>query len=250
MIEDLNVILEQGKSVLIKNVQFLSAKDYIQPFVDRMDKLNAIYRCNVKLADQISITEGSQNVVYTRVHIQAILPEEYYYENECRKVVGMIYGLDTRKPVAKFYIGNLDKNKNLIVFDTEALRTQEIEDSSALDYSCIKELLELTDNTEVLLNQMKGIYYSEDNMITNLGEWIDYTLSGVYPSDYGIVKLANSLPITAYKMLMKNKDSDYYCETDPDLFTIYTALLQCVTDENDLINSFEKTILIKRMLKL
>lgn len=250
MIEDLSVILEQGKSVLIKNTQFLSAKDYIQPFVDRMDVLNATYRCNVKISDQISITDGAQNIVYTRVHVQAILPEDYYNNNNHRKVVGMIYGLDTKKPVAKFYIGDIDDKRNLIAFNTEAIRMQELEDSTPIDYSCIQELLELTDNNSAMMKQIENVIYPKDALSEMLGNWVDYTLGAVYPTDYGVVKLATSTPINAYKSLVKDKNSDYYCETNPSLLKIYKACLQILTDENDIINSFEKTVLINRMLQL
>lgn len=250
MIEDLKVILEQGKSTVIKGVKYLSAKDYIQPFVDRLKPLNAVFRCNIKAAEQLSITDNTPDIVYNRVHIQAILPKEYYYENECQKVLGMIYGLDTKKAIAKFYIGDLDENKNLIVFNTNALRTQEIEDSTALDYSCIKELLELTDTNATMLDQLKRVYLDKDKLEHNLGEWIDYTLTGSYVTDYGKIKLATSVPITSYKSLVKDKESDYYTDSDPSMFNVYKSLLRVVTDENDIINSFEKTILINRMLNL
>lgn len=250
MIESLNIILDQGKSTLIKNIQYLSAKDYIQPFVDRLKPLNPTFRCNVKIADQLVVTNNTPEIVYNRVHIQAILPEEYYYKNECRKVVGMIYGLDVKKPVAKFYIGDIDDKNNLIVFDENCIKYQDIEDSTALNYSCIKELLEYVDTNAVMMSQIDNVYYDLDNIQNDLGGWIDYILSAVYPSDYGIVKLATSLPITAYKWITKNKDSDYYCDKNPKFSTIYKAMLQVITDENDIMNTFEKTILIKRMLRL
>ena len=108
MIETRQELLK-GKSTVIKNVQFLSAEDYTQPFFDRMDKLKATYIINVKVADQMSTTNKVPDTVYNKVHIQAVLPDSYYKTNHTKKVVGFVYGLDVKKPAAKLYIADIDE---------------------------------------------------------------------------------------------------------------------------------------------
>ena len=252
MIEDLKQVL-QGKSTTIKNKQYLSASGYIQPFIDRMDPLGASYICQVKVADQLSITNSTPDIIYNRVHIQAVLPESYYFENGCRKVVGFIYGIDVKIPIAKFYIANLDSKGNLIAFDPNALSVQKLEDAIPIDYSPITNLLSLTDNSNVMITQLKNSTIDRELFINRLGEWIDLTIDQCVVNDGGKVKLATSLPIDVYKELLKDKDSDnYIVETSAiTVYDVYSVFLNKIKeDDKDIVNRFEKTLLVNKILKL
>lgn len=252
MIEELSNVLN-GKSTLIKNKQYLSAKAYIQPFTDRMDQFKATYNCQVKLADQVSVTDSTPDVVYNRVHIQAILPEDYYYQNNCKKVVGFVYGVDVKIPVAKFYIANIDDKGNTIAFDSNAINIQKLEDATPVDYSCIPSLMELTDNTNVMIQQMKNNYIDRDLFINRLGEWVDSTLDQCIINDGGKVKLTASLPIDVYKSIIKDKESGYYVKetSQISIYDVYTTFLGKIKeDDKDIINRFEKTLLVNKILKL
>lgn len=252
MIEDLKQVL-QGKSTTIKNKQYLSASGYIQPFIDRMDPLGASYICQVKVADQLSITNSTPDIIYNRVHIQAVLPESYYFENGCRKVVGFIYGIDVKIPIAKFYIANLDSKGNLIAFDPNALSVQKLEDATPIDYSPITNLLSLTDNSNVMITQLKNSTIDRELFINRLGEWIDLTIDQYVVNDGGKVKLATSLPIDVYKELLKDKDSDnYIVETSAiTVYDVYSVFLNKIKeDDKDIVNRFEKTLLVNKILKL
>jgi len=252
MTEELNNILE-GKTTLIKNKQYLSARAYIEPFIKRMDEFKATYNCQVKTPDQLSVTEGKPDLVYNRVHIQAILPETYYNKFGCRKVVGMIYGLDVKTPIVKFYIGNIDKNGNLITFDPNAMIIQKLESATPIDFSGIKGLMELTDSSEVMLKQLQETFVDRDKFMGMLGEWIDIALEKAIINDGGKVKLATSLPVDVYKSILKDKDSGYYIsETEQismlDLYKTFASKIR--EDDKDIINRFEKTLLINKVLKI
>lgn len=252
MTEELSNILE-GKTTLIKNKQYLSAKAYIEPFIKRMDEFKATYNCQVKTPDQLSITDGKPDLVYNRVHIQAILPEIYYNKFGCRKVVGMIYGLDVKTPIAKFYISNIDKNGNLIAFDPNAMLIQKLESATPIDFTGLKSLMELTDNSEVMLKQLQETFIDRNKFMGMLGEWIDIALEKSIVNDGGKVKLATSLPVDVYKSILKDKDSGYYIsETEQismlDLYKTFASKIR--EDDKDIINRFEKTLLVNKVLKI
>lgn len=252
MIEELKNVLN-GKSTLIKNKQYLSAKDYIQPFLDRMDAYKVSYTCQVKPADQLSVTDSNPDVVYNRVHIQAIFPEEFYYKNGCRKVIGFVYGIDVKVPIAKFYIASIDDKGNLIAFDPNAIIIQKLEDATPIDYSCIQNLFNITDNTEVMLQQLKNNYIDREVFIHRLGEWVDLTLDQCIINDGGKVKLTSSLPIDVYKSLIKDKDSDYYIKetSQISIYDVYATFLGKIREDNkDIINQFEKTLLVNKILRI
>ena len=137
--------LLQGKATIIKGNEFFTTKAYAEPFLDRMSKYTDEFIINVKPADQISLTKEQEvnfeDIVYNRVWIQAVLPDEYAYENH-KRVMSMLYALDTRKPVVKMYTGALNMAcLNLCVFNPDALNTAELEPQTAINFSTIQTLM-------------------------------------------------------------------------------------------------------------
>ena len=165
----------------------------------------------------------------------------------------MIYGLDVKTPIVKFYIGNIDKNGNLITFDPNAMIIQKLESATPIDFSGIKGLMELTDSSEVMLKQLQETFVDRDKFMGMLGEWIDIALEKAIVNDGGKVKLATSLPVDVYKSILKDKDSGYYIsETEQismlDLYKTFASKIR--EDDKDIINRFEKTLLINKVLKI
>lgn len=252
MIETKDVLL-QGKSTLIKNKQYLSTADYVNPFFNRMDLLQSEYVIQVKQADQLSGTETNPDLIFNKVHIQAILPETYYNENDCRKCLGFLYGLDIKTPVAKFYIADIDREGNLFGFDTNNLIVQELEDATPINYAPIQNLLERTDNNALMIQQIKNTTYADhEEMVHKMGEWVHYTLTNFYINEGGKIKLSTSLPIDAYKSLKLDKDSNHYVELHNaiTILDVYKAFASLIKNDKDVINNYEKTILFTRMLGL
>ena len=103
--------LLKGKATKIKDKEYFQTEAYVTPFLERMQKITNDFRVEVKLPDQITVTKKEDldfdDVTYNRVWIQAVLPESYTVDNH-DEVIGMVYGIDTRKPVAKFYRGGLN----------------------------------------------------------------------------------------------------------------------------------------------
>lgn len=252
MIEELKNIYE-GKALLIKNNNYLTTKQYVEPFIRRMDTFGSTYRCQVKIPEQVSLTNGQQDIVFPRVHVQAILPKSFFYEENCQKVIGLIYGLDIKIPIAKFYIGNLNEDGNLVAFDKDFLLLQKLEDSTAIDYSPIISLMEKTDNTVEAIKSLKQEIIDRHELMPKLGYWVDYSIDNTFVNECGKIKLATSLPIDVYKALIKDKDSPHYVpETSSitywDIYKTFVNLLN--KDDKDIINRFEKTILISKLLKV
>lgn len=253
MTEELSVVL-QGKPTSIKNKTYLSAQQYISPFVERLTPLGATFKCYVKPSEQSSITDGSVDVVYNRVCIQAILPPTYYQQGDYQKVVCMVYALDSKIPVAKFYIGNIHSQYGTVMVTNDVqIHTQKIEPDTALDYSCIRHLLELTDTIYTSMNPILSVPIDRNDMFSLLGLWMDKTLDYAYSSEFGKVKIANSIPVDAYKNILKDKDSEWYVPTTHEIYLrdIYNCLLYLVQkDDKDIVNHFEKTMLINKILGL
>lgn len=248
--------LFKGKATRIKDKEYFTTEAYVTPFMERVSKLTDNFIINAKPADQISLTkEGEVNfddVIYNRVWIQGVLPNEYAWDNH-KRVISMIYALDTRKPLVKFYVGALNMAcLNLCVFNPEMLNVAELEPESAINYSFLRNALSLTDETASMLKQLSNMEFKRDAIFDNLGHWVDNCINAKINTGFGTVKLAESAPIDVYKDLFYDEKSKYYTTDDRvDGFTVYNAFTDLITqDKKDLVNKFEKTILIKDIMNL
>jgi len=246
--------LFKGKATIIKNKEFFPTKSYVEPFLERMSAFTDDFSIQVKLPDQITTLKGNDDVTYNRVLIQAVLPEKYSIDKH-DEVIGFLYGIDVKKPVVKIYRGYLNQAcTNLCVFNPTWLNVQELTPETPIDYSSIQSLMEYTNDFEVNLNKLKSTYVDRNLRTQYLGEWVDYSLRDSQDYGFGKVKLAVSTPIDAYKQLFIDQESSYYIPEglDPSMYDIYNSFTQIITDgiKKDLMNAFEKTILVNRILKI
>jgi len=246
--------LLQGKATKIKEKEFFTTEAYVKPFFDRMSKYTEEFIINVKPADQISLTPSGEvnfdDIVYNRVWIQAVLPDDYAYENH-KRVMSMIYALDTRKPVVKMYTGALNMAcLNLCVFNPDALNVAELEPTTAINFSPVQTLMGMTDTIKVTLEKVSKMTFNRTEIYEDLGLWIDRSITAKYNSGFGTVKIAESAPVNVYKSLFYDEESKYYVQGDEvDGFTVYNAFTDLITqDKKDLVNKFEKTLLVKDIM--
>lgn len=249
----------RGKATQIKGKDYFSAEQYITPFIERMSKFTDDFRIQAIPANQISLTQSGdvnvEDIVYNRMWIQAVMPDDCGYENHDR-VIGMIYGLDVRKPVVKLYVGGLNRACcNLCVFSPEFLHVQELQESTAINFRPINHLLEQTSTIKATLEKLANteVPYNESLINENLGCWVRNTMSKQFSNQFGKVKISTSTAIDAFKLLYQDNESPYYINpgTITDMFNIYNAFTQILTnDTKDVINKFEKTLLIKDILDI
>ena len=221
-----------------------------------MSKYTEEFIINVKPADQISLTPSGEvnfdDIVYNRVWVQAVLPDEYAYENH-KRVMSMLYALDTRKPVVKMYTGALNMAcLNLCVFNPDALNVAELEPITAINYSPINLLMGMNDTIKSTLEKLDKITFNRNEIYEDLGLWIERCITSKFNSGFGTVKITESAPINVYKDLFYNEDSNYYTKGEEvDGFTVYNAFTDLITqDKKDLVNKFEKTLLIKEIMDI
>lgn len=211
------------------------------------------FRVQVKLPDQMTFNKDATDLTYNRVLVQAVLPEKYCIDSH-DEVIGFLYGIDVKKPIVKIYRGYLNRAcTNLSVFNPEWMRVQELVPGEPIDYKSIQPLMEYTNDFPVMLDKLKSTYIGRDMRKQYLGEWVDYSLRESQDYGFGKVKIAVSTPIDAYKQLFIDSDSNYFIPEgiDPSMFDIYNAFTQIITDDKkDILNKFEKTIIINRLLKI
>lgn len=248
-----------GRATRIKDKEYFTTAAYIEPFLERMSKFTNDFRIQAIPANQISLTkEGEINIediVWNRMWVQAVMPDEYGFENHDR-VLGMVYGLDTRKPVVKLYLGGLNRACcNLCVFSPSFLNVQELEPETAINFRPIQTLMEKVSDVKETLVKLTEIEvpYQESIINENLGKWIRNTMNKQFTSQFGKAKIASSTAVDAFKLLYTDRESPYYVNPgySTDMFNVYNAFTQCITsDSKDIINKCEKTLLIKDILEI
>ena len=246
--------LLKGKPTIIKNKEFFQTKNYVEPFFEKMSVFTDDFRIQVKVPDQMTYSQDITDLTYNRVLIQAVLPPEYTIDGH-DEVIGFLYGLDVKKPVVKIYRGYLNQAcTNLTVFNPQWINVQELIPGDPINYNSIKPLMEQTSDFAIKLKSLQETTLKRDLRTQYLGEWVDYSLRESQDYGFGKVKIAVSTPIDAYKQLFIDQDSAYYIPEgiDPTLYDVYNSFTQVITDgsKKDLLNSFEKTMIINRLLKV
>jgi hypothetical protein len=247
--------LLQGKATRIKDKEYFTTEQYVVPFLERMSKFTNDFIIQAKPADQISLTPNGdvnfEDIIYNRVNIEAVLPDEYCFEGH-KQVVGFVYALDTRRPVVKEYMGGLRTAcLNLCTFNPAALSVQELAPEHAIDYGFLDHCLAIADDMGAKLRTLSDMEFNRDQMFRELGQQVDRCINFKFHNDFGTVKLPESLPIEVYKNLFYNEKSDYYTTDDFvsgfDVYQAYTDII-CNGKSKDLVNRFEKTLLVSRIM--
>lgn len=59
--------LLEGKSTVIKDNEYLSTKEYVEPFIKLMQKFTPDFSVQVQLPSQLTITNSQEDITYNRV---------------------------------------------------------------------------------------------------------------------------------------------------------------------------------------
>ena len=251
-----------GRATRIKNRDYFQTAAYVEPFLDRVQKISKEIRVQVQLPTQITYTANgdinTEDITYNRVLIEAILPDEYKFNDDPhRAVLGMVYGIDVRKPVVKFFKGQERMScTNLCVFSPQLLSCQDLEPETQIDFKPLERIIEQTDDTATWLKKLIETEFdcSEHNVNESLGRWIRNCINYSFNNHYQPVKIACSTPIDAYKSLFEKENDDYYIglNGNTSMYQIYNAFTQVLTDgmKKDPFNIFEKTLLVKDILDI
>lgn len=246
----------RGKATMIKDKKYFTTQQYIEPFVDRVDKLcQGNFIVKAQPANQISLTPNGdinmEDVVFNRVWVQGVLPEELGYDNH-QQSINMLYALDTRKPLVKIFKNALNMAcLNMCVFNPDFINVQDLEPEAAVDYNPVKYILSLADDTKVKLEEISKISIDPDDLKIAMGRWIDNCIKRKYTSTYGTIKISETMPIEVYKNILLDPKSPYYRKDQViDGFTIYNAFTDLITNDKgkDIVNKFEKILMVEGIM--
>jgi hypothetical protein len=250
--------LMQGKGTLIKNKEYWPTEAYVSPFIKRLEAVVERFEIKVETPSQITLTKdgqiNTQDITYNRVWIQGILPESYRVDNH-DDVIGMVYGLDVRKPIVKFYRGGLNRAcTNLCVFSPDSLSARELNPEEAIDYRPLDAMIKQANTIKDFLQKLHTTQFSREasNLNEHLGMWMRRSWAMEYDNGVTKASLAASVVEGAFKLLFEKESSSYFVPRgqNTDMFNVYNAFTELISNDKDkdIMNKVEKTLLLKRIL--
>jgi len=250
--------LMQGKGTLIKNKEYWPTAAYVNPFIRRLEAIVERFEIKVETPSQITLTKdgqiNTQDITYNRVWIQGVLPQEYRVNNH-DDVIGMVYGLDVRKPIVKFYRGGLNRAcTNLCVFSPDSLSVRELNPEEAINYRPLDIIIKQANTIKDFLESLHKTKFSREasNLNEHLGMWMRRSWAMEYDNGVTKASLAASVVEGAFKLLFEKESSPYFVPRDQstDMFNIYNAFTELISNDKDkdIMNKVEKTLLLKRIL--
>ena len=218
-----------------------------------MSKFTKDFIVNVQLPDQVTISNNSKDVTYNRVWIQAIMPDQCTIDGYA-ETYGLIYALDARIPVYKVYRAYVNKEThNMCVFDPSWIQVYEMKPETKLTYS-IRELMEKSFDIGRRLKTMKNTFISTDieDVHELLGKFINRALLYEQRNAGGKVKISPTDVVKAFESVYHDHTSHYYVQptVEGSLHNYYGAFCSQITNSKDIINRFEKTILVGMLFDL
>lgn len=168
-----------------------------------------------------------------------------------KEVINFVYGLDIKKPIYKVFRSYLIEDKHFI-FDRNWITINELDPEKELKYS-ISTLMSMTNNVVSVIDKMKKTFIDDDKKYSIVGELIEKTMLFEYNTIGGKVKLSPNMIIKSYESIYVDATSKYYkSNQECSIYDLYCTLADQITDgsKKDLMNVFEKTILIGDLFNL
>ena len=246
-------LLLKGKPTIIKGKEYLPTADYVQPFFDEMAKFTDQFIVKVQTPNQITLTDGDEDITYNRVWVQAVMPEKYNIDNHS-EVYSLLYGLDVRTPVYKVARHYLNQAcLNMCVFNPQWLSVTELQQGETFKYS-IKSLMETTNDIELKLRNMKNTFLDRDpdSIHLLLGEQIEKVMNLEWSNLAGKTKLSTAMVIDAFKNVYVDTRSPYYVKDTEEcsVFNYYNAFTEIIRDSKNFFNNVEATLLLNSLFNL
>jgi hypothetical protein len=227
-------------------VNFGSPRQYIEPFLEKLEKsgLNPTYTVNV--SDRIANKEAESEVLneaFGRVLVQAVLPAEFTMHNHS-SVIGMVYALDTVKPSMRIYSGESAwACTNLSIFGAKYIH--EVPIMSGIS-SIYEKSLEYVEGLAEQLSRFKTIY---EDMTTRQyeNEEIDRILGHILREANKNKSIGTTPVLSAVRDLDDPKSKYGIQDHKTTSWNILSALTQYCTDKVDIYERANKTVLLTNL---
>lgn len=223
-------------------IDFKSPKFYLEPFLEVMEKNNIEYR--IKTGNPVinlNAEDSSENVAYSRVLVESKIGENVpgFFS-----VIGIIYALDLQKPVIKIYSGeNACVCTNLTIFQADRVFTQDMlgnfNDTYQKARVYLNEKAGEIERFKETYNTLTKTQLDQNELNRVLGYLLRVSSTG---------KLGTT-PIVQASARLDDPQSVYYAQKEgTNLFNVYNAVTQSITNSKEFLDKPNKTVELSEMI--
>ena len=242
--------LYQGKSTKIRTKTYLSTKEYVEPFIEKISKYTDNYKILVKGPDQVSLTEDEEDVIFNRVLVIAYMPQQFDCKDHTMAIC-YSYALDAKKPIYKLFKVYVNKkNLNFAAFDQTWLIVGELKCDEAPSIN-IKDLIEKPGSFENEYNKLATTVVDRAKFRAAVGNHLTKVIECGYNNGFHLVKMSSSDVVNVFKNLVLDKTSELFIPVSKDIkaIDIYDAYSGSIcNDPKDIFNRFEKLLILKTFI--
>lgn len=242
-------ILESKTFIKNKTTSYGSPKDFLNPFLELANQQNVDIRVQGEKPVVNINDDGSENISYGRVLVQANYKE--FSTNEVQATVGYLYSLDTARPMVKAFTGSkVFACTNLCVFGADHLYTGDLGVAGSLESSLahMKGFLmtagESFERNLRAVEALKAIRYETRAEIEQL--YGQLVMKSIANKQVGIRNFVAAIDE------FTNPESPYviYPEKGTDAWNVYNGFTQYVTDKVSLDSAPNKTNAIAELFDI
>lgn len=239
---ELNDLLD-SKIYVRNNISYMPPREIINPFLEKVgysgEEINIQFQ-NEVINQNIS---GEENVAFPRFLVEVKKQMLMFGDVQYQNTYGLLVAMDQQNPVAKVYSGTeVSACTNLCIFNAEHTFTQNLMESLDNTWNAVKgfvsgEEAKIEEYRDTHLRLVANTLTQED-LNQKLGQLLRVS---------GSSKLGTT-PIVKAAKLVSDRTSTYYAEKESNLYNLYNAITQSITDSKDLLYRPDKTMALTQML--
>jgi hypothetical protein len=233
--------LFETKAFVKSGVTFQTPKQILEPFMDKMSKYTDKFI--IKTSEKIvnANEDESINAAFGRVLIQTDFSGDDL--DGMYKNVGVVYALDTLKPIVKTYTGTIvSACTNMCIFNADHIFSSNIMEGLGRPLEYITQYLgsmeQVMDNYRKIRLDLTNQIYTENEIQQKLGELLEYSIKNKYLGTTAVVNAAKNLYDNSSMYHIENKQTTAW--------NLYNSITQYLTDKSDIIDTASKTLLLSK----
>lgn len=220
-------------------ITFKSPDNYLNQFVDLVAPFGPDYTISTA-AESINANddaEGTENVAFGRVVVQAKLPTAKYSLLEHDTVIGIAYALDIQKPFLKAYVGrNAWACTNLSIFNADHVFEASLLNNTDPVYDKVKAYIDGLDagleKWKAVIERLQSTQYDQKQLDEKLGFMLRKSLKANFTT--GIISAAKDITNHKSPYAMKGETTSAW--------NVLSAVTQYVTDKTDIVMKPDATL--------
>lgn len=239
----LNDVMD-SKAFVKGSVTFKTAREYIEPFLEKTSKICNDYSVAISGLDENANEDGTLNIAYGRVKVETKLPASFQAMGMVGKI-GMVYGLDTQKPIIKVYTGTeVSACTNLTVFRALDLFQVGMLENFSTVYDHVQQytdrIYDTIEKYKIMVEQLKNQKFEQNTLNQALGKLLNASIANNYIGVQPIISAARELA---------NPKSMYHAKDGiTDGWNLYNSITDHITHKSDILDAPSKTLMISNLV--